>query len=205
MLLLRYFDNYVEEVSSHMDFENDTVFKNVEALLDGNLPEKFNIAAFSAKHVGMSSKIKELKDIIIRYFPQKNSDLLNEILLQLIDCEKDLESHCQIEDRLFIPEVKKLELSIHDNIMRRKQKSEPTVSMESKIEMLSEREQEIVKCVAKGMANKEIANTLCLSVHTVTTHRRNLCNKLGIHSPAGLTIFCIINNLVNIDEIKTIK
>jgi regulator of cell morphogenesis and NO signaling len=205
MLLLRYFDNYVEEVSSHMDFENDTVFKNVEALLDGNLPEKFNIAAFSAKHVGMSSKIKELKDIIIRYFPQKNSDLLNEILLQLIDCEKDLESHCQIEDRLFIPEVKKLELSMHDNIMRRKQKSEPTVSMESKIEMLSEREQEIVKCVAKGMANKEIANTLCLSVHTVTTHRRNLCNKLGIHSPAGLTIFCIINNLVNIDEIKTIK
>jgi DNA-binding NarL/FixJ family response regulator len=55
------------------------------------------------------------------------------------------------------------------------------------------------------MANKEIADTLCLSVHTVTTHRRNLCNKLGIHSPAGLTIFCIINNLVKIDEIKTIK
>jgi regulator of cell morphogenesis and NO signaling len=205
MLLLRYFDNYVEEVSSHMDFENDIVFNSVQSLLDGNLPEKFNIAAFSAKHVGMSSKIKELKDIIIRYFPQKNSDLLNEILLQLIDCEKDLESHCQIEDRLFIPEVKKLELSMHDNIMRRKQKSEQPESMESKIEMLSEREQEIVKCVAKGMANKEIADTLCLSVHTVTTHRRNLCNKLGIHSPAGLTIFCIINNLVKIDEIKTIK
>jgi regulator of cell morphogenesis and NO signaling len=188
-----------------MDFENDIVFNSVQSLLDGNLPEKFNIAAFSAKHVGMSSKIKELKDIIIRYFPQKNSDLLNEILLQLIDCEKDLESHCQIEDRLFIPEVKKLELSMHDNIMRRKRKSEQPVSMESKIEMLSEREQEIVKCVAKGMANKEIADTLCLSVHTVTTHRRNLCNKLGIHSPAGLTIFCIINNLVKIDEIKTIK
>jgi regulator of cell morphogenesis and NO signaling len=205
MLLLRYFDNYVEEVSNHMDFENDTVFKYVEALLDNNILEKLNISVFSAKHVGMSSKLKELKDIIIRYFPQKNSDLLNEILLQLIECEHDLKSHCQIEDRLFIPEVKKLELSVHDKFTRRKQTSEQPVSMESKIEMLSEREQEIVKCVAKGMANKEIADALCLSIHTVTTHRRNLCNKLGIHSPAGLTIFCIINNLVNIDEIKAIK
>jgi regulator of cell morphogenesis and NO signaling len=205
MLLMRYFDNYVDEVSSHMDYEDDTVFKYVESLLNGDIPEKFNISTFSSKHTGMSSKLKELKDIIIRYFPQRNSDLMNAILLDLIACEQDLDSHCQIEDRLFIPEVKKLELSMHDNIMRRKQKSEQPISMESKMEMLSEREQEIVKCVAKGMANKEIADTLCLSVHTVTTHRRNLCNKLGIHSPAGLTIFCIINNLVKIDEIKTLK
>jgi regulator of cell morphogenesis and NO signaling len=205
MLLLRYFDNYVDEVSSHMDYENETVFKYVESLLEGNLPEKINIAVSSAKHTNMSSRLKELKDIIIRYYPQKNSDLLNSILIDLIDCEHDLESHCQIEDRLFIPELKKLESSLHNHLRQRKQPEQATDSMEMKIELLSEREQEVIKCVAKGMSNKEIADALCLSVHTVTTHRRNLCTKLGIHSPAGLTIFCIINKLVKIEEIKILK
>jgi regulator of cell morphogenesis and NO signaling len=205
MLLLRYFDNYVDEVSSHMDFENNTLFKYVEALLDGELPEKVNASSTPVKHNGMSSRLKELKDIIIRYYPQKNSDLLNAILLDLVACEQDLASHCQIEDRLFMPEVKKLENSLHNRMQQRAQLEEVPADMETKMELLSEREQEVIKCVAKGLSNKEIADALCLSVHTVTTHRRNLCTKLGIHSPAGLTIFCIINNLVKIEEIKILK
>ena len=43
---------------------------------------------------------------------------------------------------------------------------------------------------------------MCLSVHTVTTHRRNITNKLQIHTPAGLTIYAIANHLVSLDEIK---
>jgi regulator of cell morphogenesis and NO signaling len=205
MLLLRYFDNYVDEVSNHMDFENNTLFKYVEALLNGEVSGKVYASSTSAKHNGMSSRIKELKDIIIRYYPQKNSDLLNAILLDLVACEQDLKSHCQIEDRLFMPEVKKLESSLHDRMQQRDQFEEVPANIETKMELLSEREQEVIKCVAKGLSNKEIADALCLSVHTVTTHRRNLCTKLGIHSPAGLTIFCIINNLVKIEEIKILK
>ena len=64
------------------------------------------------------------------------------------------------------------------------------------------REKEIVACVAKGMTSKEIADKLCLSVHTVTTHRRNITSKLQIHTPAGLTIYAIVNKFVSIDEIK---
>ena len=52
------------------------------------------------------------------------------------------------------------------------------------------------------MANKEIADHLCLSIHTVTTHRRNLSAKLGIHSAAGLAIFAILHNLVDIKDVK---
>jgi DNA-binding NarL/FixJ family response regulator len=59
--------------------------------------------------------------------------------------------------------------------------------------------------VAKGLPNKEIADALCLSVHTVATHRRNLSAKLDIHTPAGLTIFAILNNLVTLDEVKHLK
>lgn len=69
-------------------------------------------------------------------------------------------------------------------------------------EQLSEREKQIVICVAKGMANKEIAEELCLSVNTVTTHRRNIARKLQIHSSAGITIYAIVNKLVTLDEVN---
>lgn len=67
---------------------------------------------------------------------------------------------------------------------------------------LSGREKEIIVLVVKGMTNKEIANELHLSIHTVITHRRNISNKLQIHSSAGLTIYAIINKLVDINEVR---
>lgn len=71
-------------------------------------------------------------------------------------------------------------------------------------EMLSQREKEIVVCVVKGMTNKEIADSLFISIHTVVTHRRNIAKKLQIHSPAGLTIYAIVNKLVDIQDVKAL-
>lgn len=67
---------------------------------------------------------------------------------------------------------------------------------------LSLREKEIIVCVVKGLTNKQIADTLCLSTHTVIAHRRNIASKLQIHSPSGLTIYAIVNKLVDLSEIK---
>lgn len=67
---------------------------------------------------------------------------------------------------------------------------------------LSQREKEILGCVVKGMTNKEIAEKLYISVHTVITHRRNITRKLQVHSAAGLTIYAIVNKLVDISEVK---
>lgn len=67
---------------------------------------------------------------------------------------------------------------------------------------LSAREKEIVICVVKGMTNREIADRLFLSTHTVITHRRNIARKLQIHSPSGLTIYAIVNKLVELSDIK---
>lgn len=67
---------------------------------------------------------------------------------------------------------------------------------------LSQREKEIITLVAKGLTNKEIADTLFLSVHTVITHRRNIARKLEIHSATGLAIYAIVNHLVDLKEIK---
>ncbi len=67
---------------------------------------------------------------------------------------------------------------------------------------LSTREREVVACVAKGMSNKQIADTLFLSTHTVITHRRNIANKLQITTPAGLTIYAIVNKLIDTNDMK---
>jgi regulator of cell morphogenesis and NO signaling len=56
--------------------------------------------------------------------------------------------------------------------------------------------------VVQGLQNKEIADSLYISVNTVITHRRNIARKLQIHSPAGLTIYAIVNGLVDISSVK---
>ena len=54
----------------------------------------------------------------------------------------------------------------------------------------------------KGLTNKQIAERLFISAHTVITHRRNIAAKLQIHSPAGLTIYAIVNKLVELNDVK---
>ncbi|MFI3259964.1 MAG: LuxR C-terminal-related transcriptional regulator [Rikenellaceae bacterium] len=66
---------------------------------------------------------------------------------------------------------------------------------------LTQREKEIVVCIAKGMSNKEIADALSLSTHTVISHRRNITTKLDIYSPSGLTIYAIVNRLIELESV----
>ncbi len=98
-------------------------------------------------------------------------------------------------------------ISIYDSVDQLKDKlnklfETPIEETTDDTEILSQREKEILTCVVKGQTNKEIAHTLFLSTHTVITHRRNIVRKLEIHSTAGLTIYAIVNKLVEIDEIK---
>lgn len=67
---------------------------------------------------------------------------------------------------------------------------------------LSPREKEVIVGIVKGLSNKEIASEMNVSVNTVMTHRRNIASKLHIHTPAGLTIYAIVSNLVRIEDIK---
>jgi len=61
---------------------------------------------------------------------------------------------------------------------------------------LSSREIDVLKCVALGMSNKEIADRLFISIHTVITHRKNITAKLGIKSTSGLTIYAIMEGYI---------
>ena len=117
-------------------------------------------------------------------------------------CEKDLISHFEIESKLFVPEVARLENELRDNSESNHDSVKDNKSYRDTDETISEREKDIIRCVASGKSNKEIAQELFISPHTVATHRRNINAKLGIHSTAGLTIYAIIHNLIDAKEIK---
>lgn len=202
LVVMRFYDEYVMEVRKHMEHENTIVFTYTNRLLAGTKDAEYSIVSYSKRHSHFD-KLKELKDLIIRYYPNKDNSRLYAVLYDIIVCENDLNSHCMIEDQLFIPCVQRLEAEVAVRIIEQEEKGqiqEPSEGQES----LSQREKEIIVCVAKGMSNKEIADYLSISVHTVTTHRRNITSKLQIHTSAGLTIYAIANNLISMDDLKSI-
>ncbi|HYX08230.1 MAG TPA: helix-turn-helix transcriptional regulator [Bacteroidales bacterium] len=69
-------------------------------------------------------------------------------------------------------------------------------------EILSERETEVLRLLATGMANKEIADKLNISPNTVITHRKNISQKTGIKSVSGLTIFAVAQKIVSIENFR---
>lgn len=60
---------------------------------------------------------------------------------------------------------------------------------------LSEREREVLIAVAQGLSSKEIADRLCISIHTVNSHRKNITHKTGIKSVAGLAVYAMLHNM----------
>ncbi len=68
--------------------------------------------------------------------------------------------------------------------------------------LLSDREIEVLKVVALGYSNKEIANKLFISINTVITHRKNITEKLEIKTIAGLTVYAMMNNFISPDDVR---
>lgn len=72
-------------------------------------------------------------------------------------------------------------------------------------EPLSEREEELLKLLINGLSYKEIAKRLCISVHTVISHKKNISKKTGIKSQAGLTIFAISTKLIQLEDYQNLS
>lgn len=202
ILFMRFYDDYVGEVSRHMYYENNVVFPYVERLSKGDADGSFNITRYSENHDNAATKLNELKDLFIYHYSQKDNARLSETLFDIVMCEKDLISHFEVESKLFVPEVEKLERAFRDKTGDMRDASEKNAVDKEPAGSISERERDIIRCVACGKSNKEIAEELFISPHTVATHRRNINAKLGIHSSSGLTIYAIIHNIIDAAEIK---
>lgn len=116
-LILKFFDEYVNEVRAHMEYENQVVFSYVNKLLQGETcPEGYSIKIFAERHNQIETKLTELKNIIVKYYPaHTNNNLLNSVLFDIYSCEKDLCSHCRVEDYMFIPLIMEVESKIQHN------------------------------------------------------------------------------------------
>lgn len=180
MLILRCYDEFVEEIRTHIEHENEGLIE--EHVLDDQR---------------ITDKLTEIKNLIIKYYPSENVSqkgiatyTLIHVMSDLWHTEQDFADHCAIEDEILRPALSQ---ALTDA---------PTAVPDQETEALSERERDVLIQVVNGLSNKEIADRLFISIHTVMTHRKNITRKLNIHSTAGLTIYAIVNKLINIDNIK---
>lgn len=202
-LILKLYDSYAHEIRGHMRYEEQNMFPYVEKLLNNELDENVDIQTFSKHHGQITQKLRELKNIIIKYLPS-NSQRNNKLMAVLYDLYKNEEwlgAHSQVEDFIFIPAIRLKEKQLRQSDVSLKISKMISQNAEAG-ETLSDREKDVIVSLVQGMTNKEIAEHLFISINTVITHRRNIARKLQIHSPAGLTIYAIVNNLVDITAVK---
>lgn len=114
-LILKFFDEYMHEIRHHMEYEDETVFKYVEGLLQGQTPPAYQITTYSKHHDQVGETLSELKNILIKYCPEKvNVNILNVALSDIYSCEEGLEWHSKVEDYLFVPAILNLERRLRD-------------------------------------------------------------------------------------------
>ncbi len=203
-LILRFYDEYAHEIRRHMRYEQKTLFPYVQSLLDGHPITDYNADTFSKHHGAADKKLRELKLLIIKYLPQDglHNNQLTATLHDIYENEVWLQQHARVEDCIFVPAIRRLEQTVKQYDVTRNISDMVFKNGTQNPEPLSDRERDVIIALVQGMQNKEIADHLCISVNTVITHRRNIARKLQIHSPAGLTIYAIINNLVDISTVK---
>ncbi len=116
ILIIKFYDEYMREVRRHMEYEEKTVFKYVDALVYDQGIDSYKISTYSKHHDLVGEKLSELKNIIIRYCPaQLNSNLLNAVLFDIYACEEELNVHCKVEDYLLVPSILKLERRVRSH------------------------------------------------------------------------------------------
>ena len=179
-LILRCYDEFVDEIHTHIEHENAGLFDEHEH-----------------DDQRITDKLTEIKNLIIKYYPSPITDNPSPITYQLISVmsdlwhtEQDFEDHCAIEDDILRPTLTKIQPHSH------RRHTQPDT------EELSDREKDVLIQVVRGLSNKEIADVLCISMHTVISHRKHIAAKLNIHSTAGLTVYAIVNKLVDINNLE---
>ena len=120
-----------------------------------------------------------------------------------------------LERTILLKEESVSHLEIHNSIHLWEEKEVITAKIKRLIELhssslstsgsseLTQREKTIVRLVSMGLTNRQIAEELFLSTHTVTTHRKNISSKLGIKSVSGITVYAIVNNIITIEEVTS--
>ncbi len=185
-VLNRYFDQLLQNVNAHFEAEE----LSFESGGHGELPDE------AEAHFDFLEKLEDLRNLIVRYLPDNSTDNARYLILGgLQDLEQSLRAHIVIEEKILFP--------LGEIVGKAKGVKAEEVSENDSRDALSLREKEIVAAVAHGKTNKEIADALFISINTVVTHRKNIARKTGINSIAGLTVYAILNGIVDLNELNT--
>jgi len=143
----------------------------------------------------------DIKTILIKHISGNfNDNLCYAVLFSIDSMQDDLNKHNQIREKILHPMIQGLiESGVED------WQSLLTAETSFKIENdmpISERELDVLKLIALGYINKEIADKLNISFNTVLTHRKNITSKLGIKTVSGLTFYCLSHGYISPDSIE---
>jgi regulator of cell morphogenesis and NO signaling len=128
--------------------------------------------------------LTDIKHIIIKYLSGNyDTNLCYAVIFAVNTLQIDIKQHNRIRYRILAPVVAGMEMEGGNS--------------------LSSREIEVLKEIVKGSTNKEVADTLFISLNTVLTHRKNIISKLGIKTIPGLTFYAITNGIISGDEIES--
>ena len=192
-----FFRGYQVELRNHFAFEEEEVIPYVQDLIIGRPRSEFSITRFEENHSNIDEKLSDFKNLVMKSLPASCDKLARiELLLHVFALQEDLKCHTYIEDHILVPMVRLLENPQRFRDHAREQE-EPEQHLE-----LSDREKEILVSVAQGLLNKEIADKHNISINTVITHRKNITRKTGIRTVPGLTVYAILNNLIDINSIE---
>ena len=182
----KFFSDYKEELLNHFSYEENVVFPYIEAMLNDQSGGQYSIGEYEQNHSNVQEKLDDLKNLIATSLPREcRQEDANRVLNDLYALELDLREHTFIEDDVLIPAATRLERRM--DLPR------------EETEELSAREKEILVAVAQGLLNKEIADKYHISIYTVITHRKNITRKTGIKTVAGLTVYALLNNLIDLE------
>ncbi len=110
----KFFDDYKAEVQNHFNYEENTVFPYIHALMAGQRQEGYSIEVFEENHSDIDEKLGDLKNIVMKYLPDSCDPILrNQVLYHIFNLEEDLYHHTLIEDNILVPLVNILEENEH--------------------------------------------------------------------------------------------
>ena len=195
-VIRKFFTDYRTELQRHFNYEESAVIPYVRNLLVGNRNTSFTIDRFEENHAQIHETLSDLKNLIMKSLPDVcDNDQRIAVLISIYNLQQDLDHHTCIEDDVLVPMVRMLESP-------GRHVADPHTHKDAQREELSQREKEILVSVAQGLLNKEIADKHNISINTVITHRKNITRKIGIKTVAGLTVYAILNNLIDINSIE---
>ncbi len=187
-MLASFCDKYRREVIDHFKYEEGIVFPYIRQLLNGERSD-YKISEYGSNHSDIDGALEDLKNIIVKYLPPAATiEVCRNVLADLFTFEYDLRKHTFLEDMILIPLVERLD-------------SSGNPSSFGDVE-LTRREQQVLAALARGLSNKEVADQLCISTHTVISHRKNVMRKTGFKTAQGLTFFALHNGLVSQDDFR---